>query len=515
MSTVISVKDLSLETAAETPRRLVSEVGFEVRAGESLGLVGESGSGKSLTLRAVLGLLPEGIRQTGGDIDAPAGRVAMVFQEPLSAMSPSMRVGGLISEAIRAADRRISDADARRKAVELLGEVGIPDPEEVRAKYPHQLSGGLRQRVMIAAALATDPEVLLCDEPTTALDVTIQAQIMALLARLCREREMALVFVSHDLAVVAALCGRIAVMKDGRIVETGTAEQVIARPQADYSRELVRAAHEKSGAAAAGSEAGVAGAEGDDRLVVEGLTVRFGRASRKRRPKIAVDDVTFRLRSGRSMGIVGESGSGKSTIARAIVGLVEPSAGKVLLDGRPYHSRTLAEARRIQMVFQDPMSSLNPRRRIDSVLEEVLRAHSTRDRGAIRARMLELMEMVRLPSELLERYPRALSGGQRQRVSIARALAVRPELIILDESIAALDVSVQAAVLELLAELKASLGLTLLFISHDLGAVRALCDDVVVLRNGSIVEQGPVAKVLDAPSHPYTRLLVDSEPELP
>ncbi|MFD1715026.1 nickel ABC transporter ATP-binding protein NikE [Amnibacterium flavum] len=504
---ILAVSGLSLRSGPD--RTVVSDVSFEVAAGESLGLVGESGSGKSLTLRAILGVLPVGITRTGGSIVTPA-RVAMIFQEPLSAMSPSMRAGELVAEAVRASNRRMPLAAARRRALELLGEVGIADPERVRTRYPHQLSGGLRQRVMIAAALATDPEVLLCDEPTTALDVTIQAQIMDLLDRLRTERGMAMVFVSHDLAVVAALCQRIAVMKEGRIVESGPTAEIVAHPTAPYSIELVRSARAKAGAI----RDAAAETPSEDWLVVDDLTVRFPGA-RRRDTVTAVDAVSFRVPRGGSVGIVGESGSGKSTIARAMVGLVRPGSGGILLDGRPYRATSRGEARRIQMVFQDPMSSLNPRRRIRSVLTEVLRAHGARSAAELETRVIELMDMVRLPHDLLDRFPRSLSGGQRQRVSIARALAVEPDVVILDESIAALDVSVQAQVLALLNDLKQSLGLTLLFISHDLGAVRALCDEVVVMSRGRIVERGMVDEVLRNPSHPYTRLLIESEPELP
>lgn len=499
-------------------------ISFELAPGEALGIVGESGSGKSLTLRAIAGLLPNGVAQTAGKI-AFGGAIGMVFQDPLSALDPLTRVGTQLREACVAA----GEPDAAARVRELLTEVRLDEPERIARAYPHELSGGQRQRIVIAMALAGRPAVLLADEPTTALDATVQREVLALLATLRRERGLTLVFVSHDVAVVAAMCERIAVMRDGRIVEAGATAAVLTAPDHTYTRELLaaiprfpRAAGQTEDAGAAGRQAadapadrdgddtapgspGVTASAGAPRLAVRDLRVHYGRRE-------AVHGVSFEVRG--ALGLIGESGSGKTTIARAIAGELPIAGGTVSFAG---------ERTGIQLIPQDPTSSLNPRRTVGATLAEALRAHDRRARGAGDGaggrrssrgdRVAASLAEVGLMPELARRYPHELSGGQRQRIAIARALAAEPTVLIADEATSALDVSVQAAILSLLARLRRERGLALLVISHDLAVVNALCDDVVVLRAGEAVEQGP--RTLVDPRDPYTRELLDAVVQLP
>lgn len=501
-------------------------VSFEVAPGEALGIVGESGSGKSLTLRAIAGLLPPGTRQTAGEV-AIGGRFGMVFQDPLSALDPLTRVGVQLREACIAGGAADPAADPAARVRALLTDVRLPDPERIARSYPHELSGGQRQRIVIAMALAGNPAVLLADEPTTALDVTVQREVLTLLEGLRRERGLTLVLVSHDLAVVASMCERVAVMRDGRIVEMGETSAVLAAPAHSYTRELLAAVPElpAAPALASGSEDAAPAALPADPpvLAVRDLGVRYG--SRE-----AVAHVSFELRG--ALGLVGESGSGKTTIARAIAGELPTVDGEIAFGGavlpagrgsrRP--RRTRAQRGAIQLIPQDPGSSLNPRRRVGSALAEVLRAHASTGsiagngtgsiaRAAIATRVSELLTEVGLDAELAGVYPHELSGGQRQRVAIARALATSPQVLIADEATSALDVSVQAEILALLARLRDERGLALLVISHDIAVIHELCDSVVVLRGGTVVEQGP--NVLTAPSAEYTRELLSAVVRLP
>ncbi|UOQ61714.1 ATP-binding cassette domain-containing protein [Leucobacter rhizosphaerae] len=499
-------------SGASTSRELVHGIDLDVAPGGTLGVVGESGSGKSLTLRAMLGLLPTGVRRTDGEIEV-GGAIGMVFQDPLTALDPLARVGSQVREALRAgrgAGRGAGQGVATPEVLELLRLVQLPDPERIARSYPHQLSGGQRQRVVIAMALAGDPAVLLCDEPTTALDVTVQRRVLALLDDLRRERGLTLVFVSHDLAVVASMCDRVAVMRDGRIIEVGETERVLSAPRDPGTRALLDAVPAlpplatDAPSSTAASEARVAATTGEGTagvlpaLGVRGLEVRYGGF-------IAARDVSFAVPSGGALGIVGESGSGKTSVARAIAGQLPLAGGTIHLDGAPLRRR---RDPRIQLVPQDPTSSLNPRMTVGQTLRELIRLHCTRRSVG------DLLALVRLDPGTARAYPHELSGGQRQRVALARALAVEPRVLIADEVTSALDVSVQAVVIELLGELRRELGLTLVFISHDLAVVHELCERVVVMRAGAVVEHGD-GDFFAHPATAYGRALLEAVPRIP
>ena len=490
----------------ETPERAGGSAGvtFDIAPGEAFGIVGESGSGKSLTLRAIAGLLPAGTRQTGGDVEL-GGAVGMVFQDPLSALDPLTRVGGQLREACAAAGA----TDPAARARELLAAVQLTDVERIARSYPHELSGGQRQRIVIAMALAGDPAVLLADEPTTALDVTVQRDVLSLLDTLRRERGLTLVLVSHDLAVVALMCGRIAVMRAGGVVEVGDTEAVLSHPAHPYTRELLAAvpAPPPPVGRAIAPAPKVAAQPVPPVLVATELFVRYG-------SRAAVTGASFSVRG--ALGIVGESGSGKTTLARVIAGELAAAAGTVTFRGEPLAvsgrgarapRRTAGHRAAIQLIPQDPTSSLNPRRTVGATLAEVIRRHRAPHTVA------GLLAEVGLDPERAGAYPHELSGGQRQRVAIARALATSPQLLIADEATSALDVSVQAEILALLTRLRRDLGVALIVISHDLAVVNELCDDIVVLRDGHIVEQG--SDVLAHPREPYTRRLLDAVVRLP
>ncbi len=513
----------------------VEEISLHVDPGEILCVVGESGSGKSITANAVMGLLPPGLPVTGGRIlfegrdllplspeakrRLRGARMAMIFQEPMTALNPVMRVGDQIAEALRVHG---AGAQAKRRVPELLEAVNLPDPAATARSYPFRLSGGQRQRVMIAMALALEPALLIADEPTTALDVTTQMQILRLIKEIQSRRGMGVMFITHDFGVVAEIADRVAVMQQGRIVEQGSAQAVLNRPQHPYTRALIAAV--PHGRYAADTENGSVsfgdGAQGrrPPMLTLRGVqkTYRRGGGWFGNRPVVrAIHDADFTLHQGETLGLVGESGSGKSTLARCVVQLVRPEQGEILFhdtDLRPL-SRSAWQPfrRRIQMVFQDPFASLNPRRRVGETIAEGPITHGVpREEALERAR--ELLRLVQLDRGAMERYPHEFSGGQRQRIGIARALAMRPELLIADEPVSALDVSVQAQVLELLADIRRRLGLTMLFITHDLRVAAQVCDRIAVMQRGAIVEQGPTAQVFGNPQHPYTRQLLESIP---
>jgi peptide/nickel transport system ATP-binding protein len=528
--TLLDIDGLTLDLPGG--QRLLDGISLTVAAGETVGLVGESGSGKSLTARSVLGLFPAratpggSVRLEGDEVlgarthDLLALRrrsAAMVFQDPRAGINPMRTVGDHLTEAARLGDRRPA-AEARARAIELLGAVRMPRPEEHLHQHPHELSGGMLQRVMIAGALIASPPLLICDEPTTALDVTTQAEIIGVLAEQRASRGMGMLFITHDLNLAASLCDRIVVMRAGRVVERGDARRVLREPQDAYTRRLVAATPTIAAAVVPrATEVAHEPSDGPEpMLVVSSLAKTYH--PRGRSPVRAVADASIAVPRGGALGVVGESGSGKSTLARMIVGLEQADAGDIRVHGRDRTAvpRTRAErlehARSVQMVFQDPYLSLDPRITAGRAIEDALRLHTRLGSRAARDRVLELLDRVGLDERHAQARPRTLSGGQRQRVAIARALAIEPDLLVMDEATSALDVSVQAQVLDLVARIREERGLTVLFISHDLAVVRRVCDETVVMRHGDIVERGVTAELLRAPAHEYTRLLLDSVP---
>ena len=504
----------------------VKDVSFQLYRGETIAIVGESGSGKSVTARTVMGLLSKRavvsakstVAYDGSNIltfserarrKLRGDRISMIFQEPMSSLNPIYTIGSQIVEAIRV-HRRISKRDAHKRAIELLEHVQIPDPAARFRQYPHQLSGGQRQRVMIAMALANDPDVLIADEPTTALDVTVQAQILNLIRNLQKELGMAVILITHDLTVVRQFSDYVYVMQLGEVREHNVTEALFANPQHAYTRHLL--ASEPRGQANPLPE-------GSD-IILDAKGVRVSFMLRhgtflkpEMRELVAVDSLDLTLRRHETLGIVGESGSGKTTFGQAILRLNTPDSGEIHFDNQPIHGLSRAEMRplraRMQVVFQDPFSSLNPRMTIGQIIEEGLvvnRLGATRSERQDRVR--EALVAAGMPGNILSRFPHEFSGGQRQRVAIARAIALEPEFILLDEPTSALDLSVQAQIIELLRKLQDERGLSYLFISHDLKVVRALCHRVIVMQHGKIVEEGPVNDVLSHPKTAYTERLV-------
>jgi peptide/nickel transport system ATP-binding protein len=521
------VNDLSVSLPAGADRaEAVTRVSFAVQRSEILCLVGESGSGKSVIAQAIMGLLPKTLQITGGRVrldgeeltgaspgrrrELRGARMSMIFQEPMTALNPVMSCGDQIDELVRF-HTELSREQRRAKAIDTLREVALPEPERMLESYPHQLSGGQRQRVMIAMALALEPALLIADEPTTALDVTTQAQILNLILELQKKHGMGVLFITHDFGVVAEVAHRVAVLRTGELVELGTKHEVLTRPRHEYTRMLMRAVPTlKPHTRPIDASAPVV-------LRTKGLSKTY--ADRRwfgaRREVRAAQDVSLEVRKGQTLGIVGESGSGKSTVARCIVRLVDPSAGEIRLGGdelaRMPARRLRPLRRRVQIVFQDPYRSLNPRRTVgDAIMEGPLNYGVPRAEALERSR--RLMELVRMDPGSLGRYPHQFSGGQRQRICIARALAVQPDLLIADEAVSALDVSVQAQVLDLLAEIRGRLELAMLFITHDLRVAAQVCDQVAVMKEGRVVEYGPANEVFLSPQHPYTRALFAAAP---
>ncbi|MEU1371205.1 ABC transporter ATP-binding protein [Streptomyces sp. NPDC005803] len=528
---ILELDDLGVVFTTETGEvPAVRGVSLHVEPGETLALVGESGSGKSTIALAAMGLLTGNARATGSavvagtqvvgaresDLASLRGRtVSMVFQEPATALDPLTRVGRQISEVIRN-HREISAKDAAAEAVGLLRKVGIPEPEQRATAYPFQLSGGQRQRVVIAMAIANDPALLIADEPTTALDVTVQAEILDLLRRLASETGTGVLLVTHNMGVVADFADRVAVMYRGEIVETGPVEDVLLRPSHDYTRRLLAAVPRLSVAEAGQAAPAPFAVDPDTEPVAElrDVTVVFGRGKNAVR---ALDGVSLAVHAGQTLGLVGESGSGKSTASRVALGLIAPSSGTVSLFGTDL-GRARSRARRalragIGVVLQDPVASLDARMTVGECVAEPLRVHhrglTAKDR---RSKVAAILDRVRLPRELADRAPRELSGGQRQRVSLARALVLEPRLLVADEPTSALDVSVQQAVLEVISELQDELGFACLFVSHDLAVVQHFAQRVVVLRGGRIQEQGPTGATLLHPETDYTRGLLAAVP---
>ncbi|MFI6120683.1 dipeptide ABC transporter ATP-binding protein [Streptomyces sp. NPDC051064] len=526
---VLAVSGLTVSFGHGRRRRtVVHDVSLALAPGECLALVGESGSGKSVTARSLIGLAgpesavsSEGMRVDGVDTTgfrerdwrAVRGRVVgLVSQDALQALDPLRRVGAEVAEPLLA-HRLATRAQVPGRVTGLLAAAGVPEPELRARQYPHQLSGGLRQRALIASATAGGPRVLIADEPTTALDVTVQARVLELLREL-KESGTALLLISHDLAVVAQLADRIAVMTEGRVVESGPAATVLGSPQHPYTRTLIASVPGRVPLPVRTRPVEPAG-----RPLLSGA----GLVKRYRSPgggtRTAVSSVDFTVAPGETLGVVGESGSGKSTLAAMAMGLLAPDEGRVLLDGEPWSA--LDERRRrplrrgIQLVHQHPLGSFDPRFTVRRLLDEALSVAGPGRAARRRERAAELLDQVGLDTALLERRPAGLSGGQRQRVAIARALATSPRLLVCDEPVSALDVTVQAQVLELLARLRRAYGLAMLFISHDLAVVQQVSDRVLVMRDGVVVEQGPVAEVLGSPQHPYTRRLLAAVPRLP
>ncbi len=529
----------------------VDEVSYSLAAGEVLAVVGESGSGKTVTAMSLLGLLPPTATVTGAafldgtnlfDLDRETlrdirgNRVGFVFQEPMSALNPVFTVGAQVAEAITA-HRKVHSAQAKQRTLELLGLVGLPDPGRAFRAYPHELSGGQLQRVVIAMAVANEPALLIADEPTTALDVTVQAEILELLRDLQSRLDVGILLITHDMGVVADIADRVVVMSQGRVVEQGSVTEIFADPKQDYTKQLLGSVISLAGTPAAppterpgefverGAQVAVTAhpagqsvvdsTSTDPVLRIGELSVVYGGRFRSFSLR-AVDRVSMHVQPGEVLGLVGESGSGKTTLASAIVGLVTPTSGRIELAGtdlaalRGKARRTALS--RIGVVFQDPGSSLNPRATIGASIGEPLRLHRTLRGTALESRVDELLDAVSLPSTLRTRFPHELSGGQRQRVGIARAIALNPALLIADEPTSALDVSVQARILELFRTLQTELRFACLFISHDLAVIEEVAGRVAVMHRGHIVEQGPTDAVLATPLHPYTHRLITSAP---
>lgn len=526
----LSIESLSVTFATDAgPVHAVTGVSYEVYPGEVLAIVGESGSGKSVSSRTAMGLLPETATVRGlvtlGTEQVTAmsekqltalrgGAVSMVFQEPGSALDPLFTVGFQIGEALRA-HTRLTRKAAKARAVELLRLVGLPDPEQRVDYYPHQLSGGQKQRVVIAIAIACEPKVIIADEPTTALDVTVQAEILDLLRDLRDRIGSAIVLITHNMGVVADIADRVVVMRDGAVVEQAPVDELFARPTAAYTRALLAAVPHLGAEQIEHGPTDSPDGQVDPVLEVSDLVVEFPGPFGRPRFR-AVDGVSLRIGPGETLGLVGESGSGKSTIGRCVAALQRPTSGAVRVRGqdiaRLSQRKLRPIRRRFGFVFQDPASSLNPRLTVGQCVAEPLIVHKAGSSAQIRARVRALLDDVRLPAGAEHRYPHELSGGQRQRASLARALVLDPDLLVADEPTSALDVSVQAAVLELFGQLQRECGWACLFISHDLAVVDQLADRIVVLRDGAVVEQGDRDRILRAPREEYTRRLVAAVP---
>ncbi|MEM9148341.1 MAG: ABC transporter ATP-binding protein [Pseudomonadota bacterium] len=525
---VLKIEGLTVRLPASADRtNAIEDVTLEVGRGEILCVVGESGSGKSVTAFTVMGLIDRReLTPTAGRIllegedlvNASSARIkslrgektAMIFQEPMTALNPVMKVGDQIGEMLEI-HRSMSAADRRKRVIETMREISLPDPETLYHSYPHQLSGGQRQRIMIAMALALEPALLIADEPTTALDVTTQAQILALIKDIQARRGMGVLFITHDFGVVAEIADRVVVMQHGRVVEQGTADAVLGAPKDPYTQMLIAAVPSLTPPVREPvlRDVPAFGAEQLDKTY--GRPGLFGGG----RIVHAAKAVTLSVNRGETLGIVGESGSGKSTVARCAVRLVEPSGGRLLIDGMDIARLSEADLRphrrAIQIIFQDPYRSLNPRRTVgQAIIEGPMNFGLAKDDAVARAR--GLMAVVGLSPEALDRFPHQFSGGQRQRICIARALAMQPDILIADEAVSALDVSVQAQVLDLLNDVRKRFDLAMLFITHDLRVAAQICDRIIVMRSGEIVEEGPTASVYSEPQHPYTRDLLAAAP---
>ena len=526
MTNVLEVQDLAVRLPKGADRdNAVEQISFTVAPGEIVCVVGESGSGKSVTAQAVMGLLPPELQPISGQTrlegedtltaaktrlrDLRGTKMAMIFQEPMTALNPVARVGEQIGEVLEI-HTNLSPGDRRQRAIEIMEAVHLPDPQRMVDSYPHQLSGGQRQRIMIAMALVLDPSLLIADEPTTALDVTTQAQILKLVKEMQERRGTGVLFITHDFGVVAEIADRIVVMQHGRIIEQGNRDQVLKAPREPYTQMLMASVPSMVPMA----RPAVSGAKAVD---VSALNKIYGSSGWLSRGRVvhAAADVDLHVRKGETLGIVGESGSGKSTVARCIARLIDPTSGSISLDGTEIATlpeKVLrAHRSKVQIVFQDPYRSLNPRRTIGlSLIEAPMNFGTPKDDALSEAR--SLMELVGLSPDALDRYPHQFSGGQRQRICIARALMVKPDVLIADEAVSALDVSVQAQVLDLLDDIKDRYNLAMLFITHDLRVAAQICDRLIVMKNGVVVEHGPTHEVYASPRDDYTRLLLDAAP---
>ncbi len=524
----LSVRNLSVRLTGNGQTSILDDVSLDLHAGEIYALVGESGSGKSVTATAIMRLLPDALTITAGEVllegdnlfalteqamtSVRGARIAMIFQDPMSALNPVQRIGDQIAETLRL-HARDNEQNIRNRVVELLTETGIPDPERRVDWYPHQLSGGQQQRVMIAMALACEPDILLADEPTTALDVTIQKQILALVAELTLKRRLAVLLITHDMGVVRTTADRVGVMYQGQIIEEAACEDFFNHPKEAYSRRLIDSLPDMSAYRPEEHETPL--------LTVQDLKVHFpirkGILQRVHDHTRAVDGISLDIRRGETLALVGESGSGKSTTGRAILNMDRVTAGAIHFDGQDITNLSrramLPLRKRIQVIFQSPYASMNPRMTVGAIIEEgMMSLLPEMNKPQRQGRIEALLEQVQLEPEHRLRYPHEFSGGQRQRIAIARALAVEPDLIICDEPTSALDVSIRAEVLELLQTLQNNLGVSYLFITHDLSIIPQLAHRVAVMKDGVIVEQGKTEQIITRPQHPYTQTLLASSP---
>ena len=523
---LLEISGLRIALNGDDDKQVVKGLDLKIEPGQTMCLVGESGSGKSLSALATMGLLPSVLSPIAGSItlkgesllDASPARMralratsmSMIFQEPMTALNPVARVGQQIEEVLEF-HSDLSKPARRRRVMEMMEAVHLPDVAKMYSSFPHQLSGGQRQRIMIAMALIMGPQLLIADEPTTALDVTTQAQILSLIRELREDQRAAVLFITHDMGVVSEIADDVTVLKLGEVMETQSVDNLLRHPKTDYTRDLLRSVPSQIPRMARDEQSDQIVLATGDLCKTYGGTGLFT----KSREVKAVQDVSISLMKGRTLGIVGESGSGKSTVARCIMRLIDPTSGSIMVGGKDIATLSQKELKpqrkNIQIVFQDPMRSLNPRIEVgQSIIEGPLNYGVPRADAIKRAR--ELLELVGLPASAVDRFPHQFSGGQRQRIAIARALAMDPDVLVADEAVSALDVSVQAQVLDLLAELQERLGLGILFITHDLGVAAQICDEVMVMQYGRMVEYGPAAQVLGSPQQNYTKALITAAP---